>query len=168
MAPGNAIMEILYHQYRHFHHRNKMVSQSSYAHPLLVRWNFCVESGTINHNLSITLWRHQMEHFPRHWPFVRGIHRWSLDSPYKGEWRRALMFSLICAWTNGWTNNWDASDLTRHRTHYYVTVMHWYEIGVKASNCISHFNVAACFVLASLSKFCIFKNKSHTIQTKTL
>ena len=108
------------------------------------------------------------KHFPRYWPFVRGIHRWPLDSPYKGEWRRALMFSLICAWTNGWANNWDASDLTRHRAHYYVTVMHWYEIGVKASNCISHFNVAACFVLASLSKFCISKNKSHTIQTKTL
>ena len=23
-----------------------------------------------------TWWRHQIENFLRHWPFVRGIHRW--------------------------------------------------------------------------------------------
>ena len=33
------------------------------------------------------------------------------------------MFSLICAWTNGWISNRDASDLRRHRTHYDVIVM---------------------------------------------
>ena len=33
------------------------------------------------------------------------------------------MFSLICAWTNGWTNNWDAGDLSHDRAHYDVTVM---------------------------------------------
>ena len=38
-----------------------------------------------------------MEHFPRHWPFVRGIHRSPVNSPHKGQWRGALMFSLICA-----------------------------------------------------------------------
>ena len=59
-------------------------------------------------------------------PFVRGIHRWPVDSPHKGKWRGALMSSLIClscAWTNGWTNNRDAGDLRRHRVHYDVTVM---------------------------------------------
>ena len=30
--------------------------------------------------------------FPRYWPFVRGIHRWSVNSPHKGQWRGALMF----------------------------------------------------------------------------
>ena len=44
--------------------------------------------------------------FSQYWPFVRGIHRLPVDSPYKGQWREALMFSLICAWTYGWTNNW--------------------------------------------------------------
>ena len=34
-----------------------------------------------------------------------------------------MMFSLICAWTNGWTNNRDAGDLRRHRTHYEVSAM---------------------------------------------
>ena len=37
------------------------------------------------------------KHFPRYWPFVRGIHRWPVNSSHKGQWRRALMFSLICA-----------------------------------------------------------------------
>ena len=33
------------------------------------------------------------------------------------------MFSLIRAWTNGWSNNRDAGDLRRHRDHYDVTVL---------------------------------------------
>ena len=40
-------------------------------------------------------------HFPRYWPFVRGMHRWPVNSPHKGQWRGALMFSLICAWIDG-------------------------------------------------------------------
>ena len=48
------------------------------------------------------------KHFPRYWPFVRGIHRSPVDSPHKGRWRGALMISLIYAWTNGWANNRDA------------------------------------------------------------
>ena len=37
------------------------------------------------------------KHFPRYWPFVRGIHRSPVNSLHKGQWRRALMFSMICA-----------------------------------------------------------------------
>ena len=36
---------------------------------------------------------------------------------------RALIFSLICTWTNGWANNQNASDLRHHHTHYNITVM---------------------------------------------
>ena len=46
-----------------------------------------------------------------------------VDSLHKGQWRGALMFSLICAWTNGWANNRDAGDLRLHRAHYDVTVI---------------------------------------------
>ena len=60
------------------------------------------------------------KHFPRYWPVV---HRWPVNSPHKGKWRAALMFSLICAWINGWINNREAGDLRRHRAHYDVTVM---------------------------------------------
>ena len=63
------------------------------------------------------------KHFPRYWPFVRGIHRSPVNSQHKGQWRGALMFSLICTWINGWVNNCEASDLRRHRAHYDVTIM---------------------------------------------
>ena len=67
-------------------------------------------------------WRHQMEHFRRYWPFVQEIHRSPVYSPQKGQWRGALMFSLICAWINGWVNNRKGGDLRRHRAHYDVIV----------------------------------------------
>ena len=63
------------------------------------------------------------KHFPRHWPFVRGMRRSPVNSPHKCQWRGALMFSLICAWTNGWVNNRNAGDLRRHHADYDVTVM---------------------------------------------
>ena len=63
------------------------------------------------------------KHFPRYWPFVRRIHRSSVNSPHKGQWRGALMFILICARLNGWVNNGEAGDLRRNRAHYDVMVM---------------------------------------------
>ena len=63
------------------------------------------------------------KHFPRYWPIVRGIHRSPVNSPHKGQWRGALMFSLICVWINGWVNNREAGDLRRFRAHYDVIVM---------------------------------------------
>ena len=68
-------------------------------------------------------WRHQMEAFPRRWPFVRGIHRSPVDSPHKGQWRWALMLPLMYVWTNDWANNRDGGDLRRQRVNYDVTVM---------------------------------------------
>ena len=63
------------------------------------------------------------KHFLCYLPFVRGIRRSTVNSPHKGQWRGALVFSLICAWTNGRLNNRYAGDLLRHRTHYAVRVM---------------------------------------------
>ena len=63
------------------------------------------------------------KHFPRYWPFVRGIHRSPVNSPHKGQWRGALMFSLICVWINHWVNNREAGDLRRYRAHNDVIVM---------------------------------------------
>ena len=65
------------------------------------------------------------KHFPRFWPFVPGIHRSPVNSLHKGQWRGALMFSLICAWINGWVNNREAGNLGRHCAHYDVIVMSW-------------------------------------------
>ena len=60
------------------------------------------------------------KHFPRYWPFVRGIDRSMVNSPLKGQWRGALTFSLICARINGWVNNGEAGDLRRRRAHFDV------------------------------------------------
>ena len=95
------------------------------------------------------------KHFPRHWPFVRGIHRSPVNSPHKGQWRVALMFSLICARIKGWVNNRDACDLRRYRAHYDVTVMspmdlmnplQWYHTGVMASHVTANSIVFQQFV----------------------
>ena len=63
------------------------------------------------------------KHFPRCWPFVRGIHRSPVNSPHKGQWRGVWMFSLICVWIKGWVNNRKAGDLRRYRAHYDIIVM---------------------------------------------
>ena len=63
------------------------------------------------------------KHFPRYWLFVRGIHRSPVNSPHKGQWRWALMCSLICVWINCWVNNREAGDLSCYRAHYNVIVM---------------------------------------------
>ena len=76
------------------------------------------ESTWLSHD-GVIKWKH----FPRHWPFVRGIHRPPVNSPYKGQWRGALIISLIYTWINGWVNIRKAGDLRRHRAHYDVTVM---------------------------------------------
>ena len=81
-------------------------------------WKFSRARITIHDN--VIKWKH----FPRNWPFVRGIHRSPLNSPHKGQWRGALMFSLICAWINAWVNNREAGDLRRNRAHNDVSVMY--------------------------------------------
>ena len=63
------------------------------------------------------------KHFPRYWPFVRGIHRCPVNSPHKGQWRGALMFSLNCTLINGRVNNREAGDMRCHHAHYDVIVM---------------------------------------------
>ena len=63
------------------------------------------------------------KHFLRYWPYVQGIHQSLVNSPHKGQWRGALMFSLICTWFNSWVNNRQAGDLRCRHAHYDVTVM---------------------------------------------
>ena len=46
-----------------------------------------------------------------------------VNSTHKGQWRGALLFSLICTCMNGWVNNREAGDLRCHRASYTATVM---------------------------------------------
>ena len=118
-------------------------SRNISTHTVLKNWSDCVHTlqtrdgqrGMVyNINLSLVLAGNNADellhddvikwtHFQHYWPFVRGIHRSPVDSPHKGQWRGALMFSLICAWTSSWVNNRDAGDSRRHRPHDDVTVM---------------------------------------------
>ena len=76
--------------------------------------------------MTVTLYRDDVikwKDFLRNWPFVRGIHRSPVNSPHKGQWRGALMFSLICVWINDWVNNREAGDLRCYHAQYDVIVI---------------------------------------------
>ena len=90
----------------------------------------CLNKSTTPENIEIISQQYithddaiKWKRFPRYWPFVRGIHRFPVNSPHKGQWRRALMISLICVWINGWVNNPEAGDLRRYCAHFDITVM---------------------------------------------
>ena len=43
-------------------------------------WPQCVDPYTVGHD-DVIKWKH----FPRNWPFVRGIDRSPVNSPHKGQ-----------------------------------------------------------------------------------
>ena len=88
---------------------------------LVYWWHICVSPPQWMNHDDVIKWKH----FPRYCPFVRGIHRSLVNSPHKGQWRGALMFSLTCTRVNGWVNNGEAGDLRRKRARYDVTLMCW-------------------------------------------
>ena len=91
------------------------------------------------------------KHFPRNWLFVRKIHRSPVSFPHKGQWRGALMFSLIYAWINDWANNREAGDLRRQHGHYDVIIMHlWGNWVVQCLVVILHWVVLELVVQAIL------------------
>ena len=92
--------------------------------PTLGGWNW-IHTHPSQTNIVVTLHDDviKWKHFPRYWPFVRGIHRSPVNSPHKGQWRGALIFSLIRVGINGWVYNGEAGDLKCYRAHYDVTVM---------------------------------------------
>ena len=115
---------------------NQQATSHRYEHWLCEIWNrnfkayinYCIDNvqsttwpdrGTRYNHDDVTKWKR----FVHYWPYVREIYRRPTDSPHKGQWRRALMFSLICAWTNSWANNRGASDLRRLCAHHDVTIM---------------------------------------------
>ena len=90
------------------------------------------------------------KYFPRYWPFVRGIHRSPVNSPHKGQWRGALMFTLICARINVWVNTRKAGDLRRNRVHYDVIVMRLTKMMAWMGNYIPLFYVMLLLIHAPI------------------
>ena len=124
---------VLAFRFSWYHHPSKL--QTTVARFCLHIWytwvNFLIWCGQLHDD--VIKWKH----FPRNWPFVQGIHRSRVNSPHKGQWRGALMFSLIGVWINACVNNREAGDLRRYRAHYDVTVM-WNELSVR-SGYLKHF-----------------------------
>ena len=76
------------------------------------------------HN-GLTWWRHQIATFSSLLALLPPV-----NSPHKGQWQGALMFSLICAWTNSWANNrspvillWITSNHLSFYSFYYTCKM---------------------------------------------
>ena len=63
------------------------------------------------------------KHIPRYWQFVRGINRSPVNSPHKGQWHGALVFSLICGLNKRLSIQSWGWYLRRHRSHYDVIIM---------------------------------------------
>ena len=105
------------------------------------------------------------KHFPRYWPFVRGIHRSPVNSPHKGQWRGALMFTLICARINGWVNNREAGDLRRYRAHYDVIVMEkWVLVPDKVQKRMFFSSIPKVFILFLWNYFwCYLHHQGHPL-----
>ena len=84
-----------------------------HCHEVIFTWNKYNQRALyreyLQHHDDVIKWKH----FPRYWPFVRGIHRSPVNIPHKGQWGGALMFSLICVWIKSWVSNREAGDL-RH------------------------------------------------------
>ena len=91
----------------------------------------CIVSITAGHD-DVIKWKP----FPRYWPFARGIHRSPVNSPHKGQWRGALMFSLIFARINGWVYSRETGDLS----HYDVIVMWCHGARVTSSHHLTWFS----------------------------
>ena len=97
-------------------------------------WQYIMTNTSSVHE-DIIRWKY----FPGYRPFVRRIHRSPVNAPHKGQWRRTLIFSLICAWTDGWVTVetlviWDAIVLImtslqcrqgRHYIYKYILFRDW-------------------------------------------
>ena len=162
-------------QFRNGRHCTSITFVSSTA-PLLLWYTFrminlidvctmmcavmCMEYSTINDHHTLigpyyATWNHddviKRKHFPRYWSPV--------NSPHKGQWRGAVIFSLICVWINGWVNNHKDCDLRRHRAHYDATLM--YSFG-----CVSWINQK--FILPVIVNLLAGLDMSSTIKCRVI
>ena len=70
-----------------------------------------LRSITSTPGVANTWWRHQMHgNICRVTGLCAGNSPVIGEFPHKGQWRGALMFSLISAWINSWVNNREAGD----------------------------------------------------------
>ena len=80
----------LYHSWSVPSGEHVVLALRRYICPMFLHVQIGAKAIFISHD-DVIKWKH----FPRYWPFVRGIHRSPVNSPHKGQWRGSLMFSLI-------------------------------------------------------------------------
>ena len=66
---------------------NRVAVETSWASSLLIKtvsktWIRTCYGKCSNNHYDVIKWKH----FPRYWPFVRGIHRSPVNSPHNGQW----------------------------------------------------------------------------------
>ena len=121
------------------------------------RWGLSMCASCEHHDDVI-----KSKHISHYWTIVRGIHPWPVNSPHKGRWRGALVFSLIYAWTNVWANSRDAGGLRRHWTHCDVIVivhvcmylwlhLHLAKFGIAFNSCVFLF-AFSCYQLCGITQ----------------
>ena len=135
----------------------------------LTRWWHHIIMGLFMHDDGI-----KWKHFPRYWPFVRGIPRSTVNSPHKAQWRGALMFSFICVWINGWVNTSEAGDLRRYRvrcdvilmwlgTHARGLVQYWWSCyTMKMVGTVEHYDIALALVKTTTRLYGLSHAKAKT------
>ena len=67
-----------------------------------LQWNLIQNTILTKENDDVIKWKH----FPCYWPFVQWIHQSPVNSPHKGQWCGALMFSLICCLNKQLSKQW--------------------------------------------------------------
>ena len=78
---------------------------------------------------------------------------------HRGQWRGALMFSLI--WMNGWVNNREANDLKCHCAHYDVTVMDADTVqGEARYNFPNYFSLTVSLGVCNTFKWVVTQNRN--------
>ena len=129
LRPGARLnMKMSSYQYTNCQCKDKTVSRPSYLYngnPMPGKTVFILRQSPGANELryyhdDVIKWKH----FPRHWPFVLGIHRSPMNSLHKGRWRKALMFLWSTSEQTVWVNNRDAGGLRRHGTYFDATAMH--------------------------------------------
>ena len=136
MSYATSIPNLEYCQAYHFFYKNEI---STCGNEMF--WDNCIA------------WlSHEMETFFALLAICAGNSPVTSDFPHKGQWRGALMFSLISAWINAWVNNREAGDLRRRRPHYDVTVIctdSWFGWITKFVPDFGHLWYARCFKLCN-------------------
>ena len=93
--------------------RNIFDIEIIYENHLVYLWNTFVH---------MSWWRHLMETYSA--LLAIGARNSPMNFPHKGQWRGALILSLICAWLNGRVINREVGDLIHYHAHCDIIIMY--------------------------------------------